>query len=221
MKRLIAAVSLIAVSGPIASPPATTRASYDIELEYTGFMSLSPCTVPLNPNGYDRMVGTVTGNETSGIEEDIEYKGTLSRTTDIDICDLTGPTADKKVDCKATLTGSALMGVSLMVHGYADGGAWLKAKVISTTSVNVSGNCDEGADNRTAYLGTATGGAGGASPDGQLIEDRFSQPSRLVPSAAGPGPRFYVGGLARLRVGYYPPDPAAGGWSLWVKRKVP
>lgn len=111
------------------------------------------------------------------------------------------------------------MAVSLVVHGYADGGAWLKAKVISTGWVNVSGNCDQGPDNLAAYLGTATGGAGGASPDGQPIEDRFSQTSRFVSSAAGSGPRFYIGGLARLRVGYYPPDPAAGGWSLYVKRK--
>ena len=54
-----------AFAQPAGARPGT-RANYDIELEYAGVLSLDPCTVPLNANGYDRMVGTVTGAETSG-----------------------------------------------------------------------------------------------------------------------------------------------------------
>lgn len=236
VKRLIAAVSLSAVFGVIANRPAPALASYDIELKVTGLgesvvgnpATAAQCTAPVNPNGYDLMVGTVTGNETSGIEEDIEYTGTLSRTTLIDFCELrsTGPREDQKTDCKATLKGSATMDVSLLVYGTRDRGAWLKArtKVGTLSGTTVNGDCDppEMAQIQKDYPGPGPGMGGGGSPDGSPIEDRFSQPSPPAnPSAAGSGPRFYVGGHARLRVGYYPPDPAAGGWSLWVKRKVP
>lgn len=223
---------LVLLGGNAVRKPALV--SYDIELEYTGLgesvvgnpATAAQCTAPVNPNGYDRMVGKVTGNETSGIEEDIEYIGELSRTTLIDFCELrsTGPREDQKTDCKATLQGSARMDVSLLVYGTRGRGAWLKArpKVGTLSGSTVNGDCDppEMAQIQKDYPGPGPSLGGGGSPDGQPIEDRFSRPS-LAPATAGSGPRFYIGGLARLRVGYYPPDPAAGGWALWVKRKVP
>lgn len=61
---------------------------------------------------------------------------------------------------------------------------------------------------RTEYPDGDDGGGG--SPNGQPIEDRFS-----------PDTMFAPGGLARLRVGYYPLDPRPRGWALRAIRRIP
>ena len=199
MRVIIAALLLTALSGASQA----NRVSYDIELVFTGVGNLSTgairtaadCTVPVNPNGYHRMVGTVTGNETAATGVDVVYYGSLIRSTKMDYCELrkTGPSADQIADCAATLTGRAVMDVDLQVHGAADRGAWLKAKPAIAThpTPNVSGACDppEMAEIQKAYPGTATSGGGGGSPDGQPIEDKFSQVSPTDPTR---GPVFFL-----------------------------
>jgi hypothetical protein len=220
------AVATVAAA-TMANRPAATPVSYDIELKFVGISghhvrTAADCTDPVNPNGYDLLVGTVTGNETSATGEDVEYTGTLTRTTAMDFCDIKDTAPDQSVDCAATLIGAGTMAVSLRVYGEADRGAWLKATVTKTDSAKVSGNCDirEATEIRNAYRGAPQGAGGGGSPDGQPIEDRFSQPSPNR-SVAGPGPLFFLGNQARLRVGFFPPDPAQGGWTLWVKQQHP
>ncbi len=205
--------------GPQPSlPPIPTDgrylAEYQVEFVFTGYTGLVEgypnCQV--HPNGTDRMVGNLIGYEPPTPDEDVEYTGTLHRVTAIDFCETKGrkhPGDNERVWCVVTLTGATNMRVNLTVYGEADRGAWLKADPdTGATTKGVQGNCDpqETSDALNGYPTASDGG--GASPNGQPIEDAF------VP------PKFYVNGLARLRVGTYLPDPKQGGWVLRVIRKV-
>ena len=213
-------------AGNLAAQPPGNSARYDIVLKFTGISghhaTAANCADSVSAAGYDMLVGTVTGHETSATDEEIEYTGTLTRTTAMDFCDIKETSPGQYVDCRATLTGDGTMTVSLMVYGEADRGAWLKATVTATNKAVVTGHCapPEVAEILTDYRGRPSGSGGGGSPDGQPIEDKFSQRSSN-PNVTGRGPRFFAGRQARLRVGYYPPDPAQGGWALEVIRQVP
>jgi hypothetical protein len=218
MKGRVAALTLSAVViGSVASTPARVPVRYDVALSFTGISGHSvhtaaECTDPVNPAGYDSLVGTVTGDETPATDEDVVYSGLLRRSTKMDFCELKrGPAPDMPVHCRATLTGSAFMNVEIEVYGEAGRGAWLKATPGSGPVVDsVSGNCDppEMAAILAAYPGGTPGDAGGGgSPDGQpIVEDTVM---------------FFQGGQARLRVGYYPPDPRDHPWDLRVIRRIP
>lgn len=206
-------------------PPSRAKANYDIELEFIGLSghharSAAECGAAVSDTGYDRLAGIVSGDETNATDEAVTYTGTLHRVTAMDFCELTGPLG-QEVDCGATLVGGGAMDVSIEVYGEADRGAWLKAKVTRTDSASVVGNCAPATHSVIVveYQGGNQGGGGAGTPDGQPIEDRFSQPSKRL--RRGPGPLFFQNNQARLRLGYFPPDPAAGGWALEVKRQVP
>jgi hypothetical protein len=102
------------------------------------------------------------------------------------------------------------MDARINVYGEYQRGAWLKATPgTPVPQVTVSaGGCDGEGDARAAYLGTSDGGA--ASPNGQPIEDMFTTDSA-----------FAISNVARLKKGYYPPDPQAGGWALRVIQRLP
>ena len=230
----IAAGSLGAAVLRSGATPAQ-RVSYDIELKSTGIGNMLGhlstavgCTVPVNPSGYDLMVGTLTGNEKPGIAEDVVYYGELTRTTRMDFCEIrsTGPREDQKADCRVTLVGSATMQVELRVVGDREQGAWLtaKPKIGAAQSSVVAGTCDppEMAQIKNDYPGPGSSSGGGASPDGQQIEDRFSTTAPNKAPPPGGGPKFFFGGQTSLKVGHYPANPAApGGWALHVKRRIP
>jgi hypothetical protein len=193
--------------------PPPYLATYEIEFEfigYTGLVEGAPnCQV--NPNGYDRLVGTVMGAETPVADEDVVYVGTLRRATAIDFCESRGrryPGDDERAWCTATLTGSAVTTVELTVYGEDGRGAWLKARPAGgPLSKRLGAGCDPA--ERTAILAaypTAEDG-GGASPGGQPIDD--------------PQSRLFASNLARLRVGTYPPVGPQGGWTLRVIRRIP
>lgn len=196
-----------------AVPPA---AEYEVELLFTGYTGqvdgYPNCAV--NTNGTDRLTGRLAGYETSTPDRDVEYEGTLTRVTTLDICETKGRNRpddidDEQVWCAATLTGSANMRLNLTVYGELDRGAWLKAKPdTGRMTSSVTGSCagPTMAEYRKAYPGGS--GGGGGSPDGQPIEDAFS------------ATKFFINGVGRLRVGDYPPDPQQGGWSLRVIRKI-
>jgi hypothetical protein len=178
---------------------------------YSGELDGYPqCQV--NPQGTDRMVGNLVGFEPPAPDEDVEYTGTLHRVTAIDYCQTKGrkrPGDDERVWCAVSLTGSTKMRVSLTVYGEADRGAWLKAVVdTGVTTKAVHGNCDpqETSDDLNGYP-TADDGGGG-SPSGTPIDDQLSPT------------KFFVGGLARLRVGHYLPRPKLASWTLHVIRKI-
>jgi len=227
MKNLFAALALkkgmvvVLLSGSAllaiaASRPPRPRVSYDVELAYHGIsghhvQKAADCTEPVYPNGYDSLVGRVTGNETGQFGDDIEYFGLLTRRTKIGYCDLKG-TGDQVKDCAFLLTGTAVMDGTIEVHGEYQRGAWLKVvpgppPAQANASVS-SGGCQGEGDALAAYRGNSDGGGG--SPNGQPIEDTFTTDSA-----------FAVSGIARLKVGYYPPDPQAGGWAMRVIRRIP
>jgi BACON domain-containing protein len=213
---LLIPVVLVCQSGPAIAGFAT----YEIELSYTGYTGLaeSPNCV-VNPRGYDRLLGTVTGVETTESDEDIVYTGTLRRDTAIDFCETKGkrsPADDERVWCTATLVGYAVTQVELTVHSDEGTGGYLKATPAGGPMMRaVSGRCDPAEQNEifSNYPTASDGGA--ASPNGQPIDDAGAV------NASGQRIAFVAGGVPRLRVGTYPPTAPQGGWKLRVVRKIP
>lgn len=216
---LLAAAALLAPSAPDATPSAryretadTIRRTYDIQIAFTGYTGLAEsedCVAIASQQGYDSLVGTVVGVESTGrSDEDVVYTGRLRRVVNLDYCLTTG--GDQAKWCVVSLTGAARTQVELTVYGEADRGAWLKAQPDSLRprpdSVRVSGTCPQ-AEKNTIQADFPSGESGG-SPDGQPIAE--TNP-----------PRFFVNGIPRLRVGHFPPDPAEGGWGLRVVRASP
>jgi hypothetical protein len=196
--------------GPVAAV-ARYLATYQIELEHIGISghhvhTAADCQVPVNALGYDLLVGTVVGVEDPTQDEEVVYRGTLRRSTAMDFCDLKGPT-DQAVDCRVTLNGFTPMDVEITVYGEDGRGAYVKASpTAGPKHAQVSGDCDrrELSQVRSDYL---TIGDGGASPNGQPIED----PQSLL----------FASSLARLKVGTFAAQPPASIWTLRVIRRIP
>ena len=209
---------------PGAPPPGALPAIYEVELSaigYSGDINAAPnCKV--NVNGYDRLVGTLSGYEPTAPNVDAVYAGTLRRDTNVDYCMTKGksrPGDDERIYCVASLTGNDATDVELRVYGDADRGAYLKAtsSPAGVSSKHVNSQCDAQEINDIKNEYPASDDGGGMSPNGQPIADV---------NAVDPSGRkitFYASGLARLRVGTYPPDKRAnpyGGWTLRVIRKI-
>lgn len=200
----------LAMTAPKSGSAKTITRKYDVQLAFTGYTGLaeSPdCRALVDLQGYDSLVGTLSGVETPNQpDEDVVYTGTLRRKTRIDYCEATP--GDQPTWCVAKLTGAARMNVELTVYGEADRGAYLKAMPGTSPldSVVVRGNCAR-ADMDSIRADYPSGESGG-TPDGQPIAE-------ISP------PRFYLSGVPRLRVGYFPPDSVQGGWGLRVVRAVP
>jgi hypothetical protein len=205
-------------SGP--GPGGSNLTTYEVELSfigYTGLVEAQDCQA--NPRGYDRLVGTVAGVETTASDEDVVYTGTLRRETAIDFCETKGkdaPNDDERVWCKATLVGYAVTQVELTVHSDEGTGAFMKAAPAGGPMMRgVSGLCDQQERNQILSDYPASSDGGAASPNGQPIDDG---------GAVDPSGRriaFVAGGVPRLRVGTYPPTDPKGGWTLRVIRKIP
>lgn len=210
-------------TGPSPSPVSGQTAEYEVAfvfIGYTGLVDGYPnCAV--KTAGTDSLIGIVRGVETSDPDDDVEYTGTLTRATAMDICETKGANRpddvdDEQVWCVASLSGTSRMNVKLTVYGQADRGAYLKATADTSRSTSqVTGNCAQSkmATYRAEY--PRRKGGGGGEPDGQAITDEFGTV------------KFIVGGLGRLRVGRYPPDPSQAmvgspnsGWALQVLRKI-
>lgn len=197
-------------TGPASSSMA---ARYDVQLAYVGYTGLATsqdCRALVDLQGYDSLVGTISGIETPNQpDEDVVYTGTLRRRTRLDYCETRpAPTSDQLAWCVAKLIGAARMDVEVTVYGEADRGAWIKAVPAKNPldSATVAGNCLQ-ADMDSIRVDYPSGESAG-SPDGQPIAETSP-------------PRFYVGGVPRLRVGYFPPDAVEGGWGLRVVRATP
>lgn len=197
--------------GPAAAGARHLLATYQIELEYIGIsghhvQTAADCQAPVNALGYDLLVGTVVGVEDSAQDEEIVYRGTLRRSTAMDFCELRGP-VDQAVDCRVTLNGWTPMDVEITVYGEDGRGAFVKASpTAGPKHARVSGDCDPRELNqvRSDYL---TIGDGGASPNGQPIDD----PQSLL----------FASSLARLKVGTFAPQPPTSIWTLRVLRRIP
>ena len=193
-----------------AAPAQNITRKYDVQLAFTGYTGLAEsqdCRAMVDLQGYDSLTGSVSGIESPGpSDEEVVYRGTLTRRTRMDYCLAIG--GDQPKWCVAKLTGAARMNVELTVYGEADRGAWLKAMPGPSPldSVTVRGNCAP-ADMDSIRVDYPSGESGG-TPDGQPIAE------------VNP-PRFFVGGIPRLRVGYFPPDSVEGGWGLRVVRATP
>jgi hypothetical protein len=191
----------------------TITRTYDVQLAFTGYTGLaeSPdCRRLTDAQGYDSLIGTVSGIETPDEPgEDVVYTGTLRRKTKIDYCQTRdAPTADQVDWCVAKLTGAARMEVEVTVYGEDGQGAYIKAEPAEPRpeSATVVGSCSQ-ADKDEIEADYPSGGSAG-SPDGQAVAE--SRP-----------PRFIVNRIARLRPGYFPPDTLPLGWGLRVIRGTP
>jgi hypothetical protein len=206
---LLAAAGRSTSTTGAAAPQGITR-KYDVQLAFTGYTGLAEsqdCRALVDLQGYDSLAGSVSGIESQGpSDEEVVYRGALIRRTRLDYCLTLG--RDQLTWCVAKLTGSARMDVELTVYGEADRGAYLKARpsVSPLDSVGVRGNCSP-AEMDSIRVDYPSGESGG-TPDGQPIAE-------VSP------PRFVVGGVPRLRVGYFPPDSVQGGWGLRVVRAIP
>jgi len=191
--------------------------SYDVQLGMMGYTGESggggeDCEARVNKQGYDSLIGTVKGVEPdSKSDEEALYQGVLRRVTRIDYCQ-TKPKApghpDELVWCVARLTGEAQMTVEIRVDGEEGRGAYVHSKPVSGSvkGLKVEGDCAP-ADQDQIRKDYPSGESGGA-PDGQAIPE--SDP-----------PKFFVAGIARLRVGYFPTEKDHPSWSLRVVRAVP
>ena len=96
--------------------------------------------------GTDSLTGTLTRDSSGPVaaDDDVMYRGVLSRKTQIVACGTRpAPTEDQVAMCTATLAGSARMIVELQVNE-GDRGAWIKMKADTTHPVTKSiGGCNE------------------------------------------------------------------------------
>lgn len=216
MIRAARTIVVLCLLGVAAASRRAPR-SYDVQLAYVGYTGLAEshdCDLKVNQQGYDSLIGTLKGIEPEGPSDDeVLYQGTLRRVTKIDYCQ-TRPKSpsqpDELVWCVATLTGEAQMLVELRVDGQEGGGARLNARPVPgpVKALRIEGTC-AAADMDEIRKDYPSGSSAG-SPDGQSISE--SDP-----------PKLFVGGIPRLRVGYFPPPADAGGpgWSMRVLRTVP
>jgi hypothetical protein len=191
-------------------PPPVNLGTYQIEFRYTGYTGLITADdCPVDPRGYDVLEGTVTGVESPAREEDVIYRGTLRRRTAIDFCESKGrrnPDDDERDLCAVKLTGSAVIEVELTVYGEEGRGAHLETVSWSSpVEETATGDCwpREIAQILADYPTAPEGG--GATPNGQPIDDLQSL--------------LFTNGLARLRVGHWPPE-QPDGWAMRVLRKL-
>lgn len=211
IQPIVVVLSLKDPGAGAGAEAARDLASYEVALEFIGISghhvrTAAECSVRINPRGYDILVGTVNGVESPEQDEDVVYTGTLWRSTAMDFCDLKGP-ADQKIDCRVTLTGWTAMDVEITVYGEEGRGAYVKASPVAGSQLaQVSGDCDAREKNqiRSDYL---TIGDGGASPNGQPIDD----PQSLL----------FASSLARLTVGTFVAQPPSSIWALRVIRRIP
>lgn len=215
LTRIVAPCALLilgtlAMTAPKSGAAGTITRKYDVQLSFTGYTGLAEsqdCRAMVDLQGYDSLAGTVSGIESQGpSDEEVVYRGTLTRRTRVDYCLAVG--GDQPKWCVAKVTGAARMNVELTVYGEADRGAYLKAMPGPSPldSVTVRGSCAP-ADMDSIRVDYPSGESGG-TPDGQSIAEVHP-------------PRFFVSGIPRLRVGYFPPDSVEGGWGLRVVRVIP
>ncbi len=208
--RLLLPAALVLLLAAAAGRPITR--SYDVHLAFRGYTGLAEsqdCGVIVNAQGYDSLIGTVTGTETNEPDEDVVYTGTLRRRTKIDYCQTRpAPTSDQVAWCVATLTAVARMEVEVTVYGEEGRGAWIKAKPAKppADTSRVTGSCLQ--PDMDSIRVDYPSGASAGSPDGQAIDETTP-------------PRFIVNGIPRLRIGYFPPDTVQRGWGLRVLRATP
>ena len=190
----------------IGVPVDTITRQYDVRLGMTGYVGLiqtRECAALTNPAGYDSLIGTLVGIErTAPSTEPVKYTGTLRRKTHIDSCLPREPGW-----CVVTLTGEARMHVEIEVHEDSLAGAWMKADSIGPAdTVSVSGTCNR-AEKDQIRLDYPSGESAG-TPDGQAIEETAAM-------------QFYMNGIRRFRIGFFPPNAVEGGWGMRVTRVVP
>lgn len=201
----------------LLAPAATVRIaprSYDVQFAYVGYLSeynpLPSICAQLNPQGYDSLVGTLSGNENPpGSDDDVVYTGRARRATRIDYC-LTKPknpaAPDELTYCTVRLVGGATMDLQLTIYSDSGKGAWLKATPVgNANSVSVTGDCT--AQDINQIRSDYPNGTSAASPDGQPIFESGSE--------------FTERGIRRLQVRSFPAKPPETAWGLRVLRAIP
>ena len=211
-------LAFLSAAVTVASTGQGTSRRYEIRMAmigYTGLAESLDCKAMVDTLGYDSLVGTVQGVEGLKDEDgeplDVVYKGRLRRATRIDYC-LALP-GDVGL-CVVRLSGEAQMNVELKVYGETGRGAWLHADSVpgAFVSETVTGDCPlkQKEEVRAEYPSRQTAG----SPDGQPIQEDESErpdPARLLA----------LGGVRRLRIGFFPANKPETEWGLRIVRVLP
>jgi hypothetical protein len=185
----------------------TVTRRYDVRLwmnGYTGLVQNPDCAAITDSAGYDSLIGTVQGVEsTRPSMEPVLYTGVLRRKTRIDYC-----LPQEPAWCVVHLTGEARMTVEIELREDEGAGAWMKADPVGRAeAVSVTGNCSQ--QDKDEIRADFPSGESAGSPDGQAIEESATN-------------LFSQNGIRRLRVGgVFPPNAVEGGWGMRVVRVLP
>lgn len=168
------------------------QVSYDVEFYTTGALMSAPGTCG-SASGTDKLTGTITGWEPAQNDDDITYKGRLTRVTDVTSCSVARrPNTDQDYHCSVSIKGKASVPVEFDLY-YDKRGGYLRAQDTAVTVIqsSVTGNCDQAemAQWQSEYFRMNTAG----SPDGQPINvpalPRGGFPVTFAPSPAQGGDR--------------------------------
>ena len=109
--------------------------------------------------GTDKLVGTLLPGPRGAADDDLVYRGILSRTTEVDACGTKpAPTEDQVDWCFAHLSGTAQMDVEVTVE-YDDRGAYIKMEAAPGFAVTENaGGCNEPAQWLRDYYPDGSGG---------------------------------------------------------------
>jgi len=122
--------------------PAHGAERFRITVEYYGYWGLvtPPSGVcPAAPAGTDTLTGVVT--KQSEDEDGVVYKGTLTRITDIGLCEVRD-TADGTKWCGGELHGRGDVEVVILVPAAGNDSVQIALDPQPSVTVNVGGNCD-------------------------------------------------------------------------------
>jgi len=199
-------VVLLALVAGAGQAQQQRQVSYDVVFFVVSKPGPNSCP---GATGTDSLFGTITGMEPARDDDDITYKGRLTRATNFTTCSLVSPPGkpDQSRECTVVIKGRASVPVEFKVH-FDDRGGYLQAQdtSVTVTQNSVNGDCDpaEMSEWQRDYSKGSTAG----SPDGQQINFTV-------------WPRTRTDTLPKT----FPPDPRFGGdeaaWTLIVKARRP
>lgn len=208
---LCAIAAALFAPGTAAAQGGRTRVTYTVEFSLAGSLLDPNCSA----GGTDVLAGTIVGFEPPLPDEDNEYVGTLTRTTNITTCGIRRDAAGLDHVCSISYVGNGFADVVFTLYEGQRGGylqyidnravysALLPPRPAGPSRSVVTGTCDpaELAQLQSEYDGGSTAG----SPNGQPLEVPGFPPLT-------PRPTFPFA---------FPPTPPVSIWALTVIDRRP